>query len=110
LGFDSDLNLGNSASSDGFAGVFGLGGGRVAYWALRLLRPAEWLVTTSRFAGMVSTVAIKTVDRGWRCSSNLSMSRSCCHSALALTLLLCCCVWPSAILCVCESDGTLQPS
>jgi spore maturation protein SpmA len=37
--------------------------GVVAYWALRLLRPTEQLATVSRFAGAVSTTAIKITDR-----------------------------------------------
>jgi hypothetical protein len=46
----------------------------MARWTLKLLRPAEWLVTTSRFAGVVSTVAIKIMDGASRCSPNLSIS------------------------------------
>jgi hypothetical protein len=70
----------------------------MARWAPRLLRPTEWLVTASRFADTVSTVAIKTVDGVLHCPPGLSISRPCCHSALALMLLFCYCVWPSVIL------------
>jgi hypothetical protein len=69
-------------------------------WALRLLGPAGRLVTMSWFAGMVSTMAIKTTDEAWHHPPSLSLSRSSCHSALMLTLLLFYRVLPLAILAV----------
>jgi hypothetical protein len=78
--------------------VRGGGGVSVARWALKRLGPAGRLVTASRFAGVVSTAAIKTADKAWRRPPSLSLSQLSCHSAL--TLLVCYCTLPSAILAV----------
>jgi hypothetical protein len=46
----------------------------MAHWAFKLCGPIGWLVTASRFAGAVSTVAIKITDGSLRRPPCLSLS------------------------------------
>jgi hypothetical protein len=61
----------------------------VARWAFRFCGPIRRLVTVSRFAGAVSTAAIKIADGSLHRPPRLSLSRLSCRNALTLLLYYC---------------------